>query len=337
MEFARTVIKNKFSFHRFSRSGLSFNRKLFLNIVLLLVLNLVLSVAYYLFINREEPRGPILTKARNIELSGRFRLKTPMGVAVDNKGKVYVADSGNDRIVVIGQGISGKRIISGAVPVNKKEASIIYPVSIAVSKDRLYVGSYGTGKVLVYSRSGRFIDALPHPEDAAGLEIRALSMTVDKAGNVYVADGQSHRIIIFDSRGALKYVFGKEGYFPGELSFVNGIAVDEEKRRITVLDSNNLRLVFFNFEGKFLDYIPLNKDGEEQFLAPRGLAYDSGRKIYYITETLLDRVVAIDETGKMIATTEGIDLSYPHGIFLGPDRFLYVVNREGTGLTVLNS
>lgn len=320
MESVRIAIKNK-----------AYMTRNFLFILTVMLLSFLLTIAYWAYSSHID-RGARLTTAKVVSTSGKYRLNRPMGITVDKEGRIFVADSGNNRVVVYKLGSWFKKIIGG--PDGKMKT----PTSVALYKNRLYVGSYGTGEIQVYDKSGELKDSLPHQKDRLNLpDIRTLALTVDSQGNLYASDAKRQQIAVFDREGNLKLIFGKPGYFPGELSYVNGLAVDEENRRIIALDSNNLRLLYFNFEGKFLDYLQLDKIAKELFVAPRGLAYDPEKKAIYIADTLSDNVVILSEQGKILDKSGKIGLSYPHGLFLGPDKFLYITNRENSDIYLLNS
>lgn len=311
------------------------NREHIVWFILIAVINFLVT---WLYFTADFDRGPGLTSAKVIGTTGKYRLNGAMGVAVDDKGLIYIADGANDRIVVLTKFGFGNRIISTLKQKKGEQGySIKFPTSIALANDKLYVGSYGTGQILLLDKFGKFIDSLPHQKDRQVLtDIKILALAADSKGNIYAADAGRQQIVVFDAAGNLKLVFGKQGFLPGQMNFVNGLAIDEANRRIIALDSNNLRLVYFNLEGKFLGNTLLDKADKELFAAPRGLAYDPGKKLFYITETLLDKVIVIDEKGNVVGKTDNIEFNYPHGIFMGPDKFLYVTNREGSDLYVLN-
>lgn len=325
MEFVRTVIRSKVI------SG-----SLYRQISALLCIYFIFA-AILIYFNTGTDEGPILSHAAAIVSSGRYSLQGAMGITADQNGNIYVADSGNNRVVVFDKRGFARKIIGAKSKNSKAGYPLRFPMCLALSADkRLFVGS-GTGQILVFDKNGKLLDTLPHEQDKLNLPvIKALAMTTDRSGNLYVSDRQKYQIVIFDSNGNLRLIFGEKGYLPGEISFVNGIAVDEANRQIVVLDSNNLRLEFFNFDGKYLSEMNLNKSGPNLFIAPRGLAYNPDKKIFYITETLLDKVIALDEKGNLAAQTKDVALSYPHGIFMGPDKLLYVTNREGREISVLN-
>lgn len=70
----------------------------------------------------------------------------------------------------------------------------------------------------VFSIYGFRDDRLSRPSDVA----------VDEDGNIYVADSNKHRIVVFNSGGAYVTKFGIAGKGKGQLWFPGGVAVDKD-------------------------------------------------------------------------------------------------------------
>jgi DNA-binding beta-propeller fold protein YncE len=178
--------------------------------------------------------------------AAQARFNGPIGVAVDGQGKVYVADTYNDRIRVIGTDGAVSTLAGGELPgfldgrgadarfdtpvalavdaqgtlwiadprnhaIRKlapdgtvstfastlpedTEALLRRPLSIAVTHDGfLYVGESGRGRVLQYSPDGQVI-ALTGALALNERLLRPAGLAVDAAGAVYAVDAQSARV-----------------------------------------------------------------------------------------------------------------------------------------------
>ncbi len=85
-------------------------------------------------------------------------------------------------------------------------------------------------------------------------EVRAFA--VDRGGRVYILDGQSQLVQLFDATGAHVRTIGRKGSGPGEFNQANGLALDAEDR-LWVYDHGNARISVFDTAGKLVTSHPL--------------------------------------------------------------------------------
>ena len=70
-------------------------------------------------------------------------------------------------------------------------------------------------------------------------------------GDIYLVDGVNNRIIVLDSRGELKFSFGKQGGGEGEFKYPLGIDISDQGE-VFIADSGNHRIQVFDLKGNFL-------------------------------------------------------------------------------------
>ncbi len=134
------------------------------------------------------------------------RLDDPTGVAVDSKGDVFVADSGNNRVrEVLPDGIiktvagDGRctRVPSEGNGLPAVQASLCAPTGVAVGKSGLYISDTGHHEVRIVSPSGVISDfagdgvlgSTGNGGTATRAELAAPEgLAVNAAGNVFMAD-----------------------------------------------------------------------------------------------------------------------------------------------------
>lgn len=117
--------------------------------------------------------------------SGQF--STPTGMALDPSGNLYVADTGNNRIVKFNSGGSPVAFAMTGPPLNS-------PIGIATdSVGNVYVVDSGNNRVVKYDPNGN----LTLPYIGSGQLNGAYGLHLDVSGNVYVTDSGTNRILKF--------------------------------------------------------------------------------------------------------------------------------------------
>lgn len=98
------------------------------------------------------------------------------------------------------------------------------------------------------------------------------NVAFDAADNLYVLDGQNHRVVVFDARGRHVRHFGKRGGGPGELQAPFNLALDSDGN-VIVSDVANRAYVIFRPTGEYLRNVPF----PENFGLPVGGLFSDGR------------------------------------------------------------
>jgi sugar lactone lactonase YvrE len=177
-------------------------------------------------------------------------LSCPMGVAVDSRGNVYIADRQNNRIrrvtsdgrisTVIGTGEQGDSDEGPALSVR-----LNFPHGVAVDRqDNVYVADTFNHRVRKLDRDGvvRNIAGTGQqefvgdggPAVKAGLAAPD-SVAVDAQGNIYIADRANFRVRMITTDGVI-HTIGGAPIFP------HGVAVDG-RGIVYVTDRNRIRVL----------------------------------------------------------------------------------------------
>jgi sugar lactone lactonase YvrE len=184
---------------------------------------------------------------------GTSMLHTPSAVAVDAAGNVYVADTGNDTIRKVTPAgdtstLAGTAGVTGSTDGPAASALFNAPGGIAVDgAGNLYVADSGNNTIRVISAAGT-VSTLAGTTGVAGAAdgtgaaaqfSAPLGITVDGAGNVFVADTANNTIRAITPLGAVTTVAGTAGVF-GPLDGVGTAALFSDPSGITVDAAGNL-------------------------------------------------------------------------------------------------
>lgn len=321
----------------------SINRRIFVLIILLIALVGTTGVLYYSLSQPEEKEPPQKEAPLNIRprpvktISGydNRRIKAPMAVAAAD-GELYVADSGNSRLLILTQAGTVRKLVKPDL-----EPGFTYPVGIAAdSKKRLYLSTLGsTGKVFVYDRDGRPLYVFPEQAsaDASPLASPAKPVAVFAADDrLYVTDIIDQDIKVYDLAGRLLFRFGRPGSEKGEFLYPNGVAAAKDGT-IFVSDSNNARVQTFNKDGEFLHF--LQGPEKDPLALPRGIAIDRLERIH-VVDTFKHKVFVFTKNGRFLFTYgklgSGKDsFSYPNGIAIdGRDGTIFIADKMNNRISV---
>ena len=224
------------------------------------------------------------------------RLDFPRGLAVDNAGNIFVADTNNDRLQkfspagaflsVIGKGGTGG-------------GEFREPGGVAVdSGGNIYVADFSNNRVQKLKPDGTFLAQWKGPEP--GFQ-GPRDIAIGKDNSIYVIDQSQARIVKSDSNGKVQAIWGTAGRDDGQLAGPTSITVDGKDDKVYVADTGNKRIQVFDTNGKFL-----TKWVVEEWGAPSGWYFQDvivdsqAGRLYASSAT--DEVLIFDLTGKKIGS-----------------------------------
>jgi DNA-binding beta-propeller fold protein YncE len=202
------------------------------------------------------------------------QLQVPEGVDVSEDGEVYIADSGNNRILV--WDADGKPLRSigsfGPSAVWRNPPQFNHPVGVRVLPlKKLYVADGLNHRIVVLDSRGLVAGQWGERGQGEGQFDRPRDLDVDRYGNVWVLDSGNNRMQIFSGMGAFKSQWGSFGKEEGQLKFPLGFALNIIEQTV-VADTENYRYQVFNDKGAPVTQFGWYGDGPGQFKEPGGVA-----------------------------------------------------------------
>jgi len=254
--------------------------------------------------------------------SGR-QLKKPYAVHADNKGRLFVADSGWGKILVFDEqnesfaiwGTNGKGILSKPLGVTSD------------SQGNIYVTDSVKQRAVVFDPNGEFLYAMGQKDELQ----RPIGIAVDEKRNrVYVVDSKAHQVVVYNKAGKLVETIGKRGTEPGEFNFPANIALDDSGK-IYITDSMNFRVQILNPDGTFYKAFGANGDGRGQFVRAKGIAVDSLNNIY-VSDAAFNNFQIFNSDGELLLDVGSMgrkpgQFILPAGLYIDQKDRIYIADQ----------
>jgi hypothetical protein len=259
---------------------------------------------------------------------GEGRFTQVGGVATDNAGRVYVADTGAGRIDVFDSAEFGNAYLRSI-----GDGTLVRPVDVEVDlRNRIFVTDEGKDNVTEFDA---FIRGAPYMREwgGSGTELNKMSgprfVHTDTTGLVYNTEAGNVRVQWFapkDKQMVSVSAFGTAE--PATFNNPEGLTLDESTRQIYVSNNSDTDggVRIYDGRGFYLGQVAGPGSGPGQLKSPRGLAIDPlGRLI--VTDSGNNRVdvfSAWDGTKSNFIASYGDGLSAPVDVQFAPGAIVYV-------------
>ncbi|MFA6250542.1 MAG: C25 family cysteine peptidase [Candidatus Shapirobacteria bacterium] len=219
-------------------------------------------------------------------------LSRPRKIAVDSLGNIYVADSGNSRIVKFDP--QGNFILTwGSV------SNLTLPSAVAVdSANRIYVGDQSTTPVRIYDSEGKYLSYLRIPGAEKSFTVVG-SIAISPVNQmVYVLDSKNNTIYKFNSQGSYLSQISSYGASERKFEGISDIAINSHGV-LSVIDSVAFSILDFDTNDRFLRRWSdcCHEDG--LISSSQGITYDSADNIL-IADTGNNRIQKLSPDRKFL-------------------------------------
>ena len=215
----------------------------------------------------------------------------PLGVAVNDKDEIVVADQSNHRVQVFD---SNGTFLRSFGREGQNAGKFTFPVGIAIDKNKnIFIADHGNNRIQILSWEGRHLGSFGGQGSGDSHLCNPRGLSLDSNGNVIVADSgnvlikiftpngdfvmkiggkgsfsfpvhcvqcdeyfivsdrDEHCIKVFNREGLFQYKFGKKGEGDGEFNFPQFLSVTHSKH-LLVCDRKNNRIQVFKVDGTFV-------------------------------------------------------------------------------------
>ncbi len=169
------------------------------------------------------------------------KVKHPMDVAVDKQGNIYVVMTKKAEIYKYDDRGTFTAMVGGS-----GKSALVFPTSIVISNEHIYVTDYGAKRIVKLSMSGQFISEFKAKGEYE--EIKGPSrIHLDNKGNMYLLDLGEVPVVILSPEGNLVSKLGDFGNQTGNFLYPTGV-IAKSPEEIFVLDNSRNKVL--NFKNK---------------------------------------------------------------------------------------
>jgi len=276
----------------------------------------------------------IQRQIKPVQIVAGAELSAPRGLALAPDGSIYVADTGNSRIVRFDANGNilttwGSRTPDGQSP--PAPGTFVEPWGVALdARGNVYVADTWNHRVQKFDENGKFLLEWGSSAGTGGGPDRfwgPRGIAAGADGRVYLTDTGNKRVVVFDANGKFLQEFNAEG--DGSLDEPVGVASGADGR-VYVADTWNLRVAVFSAGGQFQTSWPVQGWSSDSLDNKPYIAVDAQGRMY-VTDPEAYRVIVFSPAGEPLAVfgefgPEENAFGLPVGIASTADGTLWVLD-----------
>jgi DNA-binding beta-propeller fold protein YncE len=169
---------------------------------------------------------------------------SPIGIASDTTGNIYVSDAKKDEHRVLKFDKNGKLLLKfGKQGLKNGEFNFPNALAVAANGD-IYVCDSNNARVQVFNSKGKFKRAISGTGVGALTHPTGISLT--RQDEIIVVESFGHDVQAYDTEGNNTYNFGKFGITDGQFRYPKGIAIAPDGTAF-ISDGDNKRIQVWKY------------------------------------------------------------------------------------------
>ena len=204
-------------------------------------------------------------------------LNKPCGLALDSRRQLYIADSGNNRIIIYDTQ-SGSVTNWGGLTNGAALGQFYQPQAIAIDQsDNVYISD--THNYRIQKRS-----ALTN-QWAQWTGVDPWGIALDWQTNLYVAEYYNHRVQKLNPATGIWTTFASNGFLDGQVRSPEGVTIDAFNNIVVSDFPNNMgRIQRFSTNGACMNRLGSSLGAEGGLVKPQGLVFGGSSGTLFVSD-----------------------------------------------------
>ncbi len=245
-------------------------------------------------------------------------LSEPQALCSDPEGNIFIADTGNHRILRFDQ--QGRfQLAIGSIGWEREQFDRPLDLSARTGLD-LFIADYNNERIERYDLKLNYIASYPSEERLPD-ELRfgfPRGVDVSRHGEWFVCESEHNRVLKFSATGVPVLSFGDFNWGEGQLRDPVKVEVSRDDL-VYVTDQGSRQVVVFDYYGNFV-----TRFGEDVLEKPNGLTWSDDGKLF-VVDSGRDRVVVFNAQHVRVYAWGGSGNRY--GAFRAPSDVAVVKDR----------
>lgn len=245
-----------------------------------------------------------------VSAAGNLSLNTPVGSCVDHFGRVWLADTAHNRLVIMDNDLQTVLQVFGSVGSGPDQFNMPFRLLAHPDKQQIYVTDIGNYRVHILSYDEQTIVPLKTFGDTSDVALKGPNGIVYHQGRLCVADefyegdeGAS-RLVVFDDEGHYQYdIHQISGYKNAvELLWPQGLSIDRQGR-IYIANTGFNTVVRCDWKGKGIPFSATGKPYIDGLELARDVALIQGKVL--IPGGKANAISVYSQAGQLQGSLEG--------------------------------
>ncbi len=181
-------------------------------------------------------------------------LENPGDMVTDSDMKVYIADTGNSRILVLNRYYKYEFTIDAFINEQGNEDKLNKPQGVFVTEDTIWVCDTDNNRIVKFDKKGNFERILDAPESQLfddDAVYKPVAMAVDAHGRIFVVSSTTYQgIIVMDSEGEFVGFIGAQAVTISAWDIIwRRFQTDEQKKLTSSYISTEFNNITINEDG----------------------------------------------------------------------------------------